>query len=144
MAKLDAKFGEFTLAGFAGRPVRNRPGWFDDKTDQSEAFGGAALNWTPKTDAGDFTADAFLLRRERDRAVYQQGIGAEARNVAGIRLARSIGAWDGAAQASYQWGDFRTADRLSHRRLAVDAAYRRELRLCQRRRQTHGSNVANL
>ena len=124
MAKVDVKDGPLSLALFVGRPVLNKSGYFDDESDRSEAFGGADLTWTGKIAGASVTADVFGFRRERDRAVYQQGAGRESRNTFGVRIAATMGPWDGALQSSYQWGEFRAADSIRAYGVAGEVGYR--------------------
>jgi hypothetical protein len=97
--------GPVSFSAFAGRPVENRAGAFDDRRDHHEQFRGGVLEVTAASSSRSANTALFYFERERARAVYADFVGAERRRTAGIRHTRSSGAYDIALQAAYQLGD---------------------------------------
>lgn len=91
-----------TLTGFYARPVRNRPGAFDDDEIPGEHFAGASLQLPGPLMTGQWSF--YLFNRTRARATYVQTTGAEERWTFGTRFAQSTPHWDITTQAAFQWG----------------------------------------
>lgn len=97
--------GALSISAFAGRPVENRDGAFDDRPDHREQFRGSVLEVGATTPSRSASTALFYLERERERVVYADFVGSERRHTLGIRHTRSAGAYDMALQAAYQLGD---------------------------------------
>ncbi len=104
-ARLESRWGAFAVTEFYGRPVKNKPGAFDDAADPAERFWGATAGVdlpSPGKDAG--SVELFYFVRTRDRAVFQDAVGFEQRRTLGARYAFVGRPWTAAAQAAVQWG----------------------------------------
>lgn len=91
--------------GFAGRPVRNAAGAFDDRANEGERFAGASIEfaWRPGTATDTFSL--FYFDRTRPRTVFQDASGRERRHTLGARFVHGSATSDLALQAAYQRGD---------------------------------------
>jgi hypothetical protein len=114
MAHLESHFAGFDAVAFYGRPVLNKPGAFDDRGNPAEKFWGGWLQRPLDTTAGAPLISVFFFSRERDHAVYQQGVASDDRRTAGLRVSGTNPGWDYAAEASYQYGSFGTDDIAAH------------------------------
>ena len=97
--------GPLSISAFAGRPVENRGGAFDDRADRRERFRGSMLEVGATSPSRSANTAVFYFDRERERAVYADFVGAERRHTLGIRHTRSSVGYDMALQAAYQFGD---------------------------------------
>jgi hypothetical protein len=126
----DMALASFTRGGlsaiaFAGRPVRNDAGAFDDAAAKDERFAGASFDFAAPRPGGTDTFTAFYFDRTRPLAVYQDAVGAERRRTLGVRLVRTAAQWDGALQAAFQTGHVATK-RVRAYGLAGDVGWRPE------------------
>ena len=111
MAHLESHLGGFDAVAFYGRPVLNAPGAFDDKGSKVEKFlGGWLQRQLGSRSSGAPLLNVFFFERDRDRAVYQQGVAPDDRRTAGARVSGVLPEWDYALQASHQYGSFGSAD----------------------------------
>jgi hypothetical protein len=62
---------------FYGRPVLNQRGAFDDRDNPAEKFLGGWVQRALGSGPGAPTINVFFLSRDRNRAVYEQGVAAE-------------------------------------------------------------------
>lgn len=92
------------VEGFVTRPVEDERGVFDDGSETSQALWGVYSVGTFKALGGGI--DLYYLGFQDDRAVYDQGTGAETRHSLGLRLWGQPGAWDYNGEVVYQWGRF--------------------------------------
>jgi Alginate export len=94
-----------SVLGFAGRPVRNAGGAFDDRADEHERFAGASIEFAVQPEATTDRFSLFYFDRTRPRAVFQDASGRERRHTLGARFVRGSATSDLALQAAYQQGD---------------------------------------
>jgi hypothetical protein len=133
--QLDVHMGELQVRAWAGRPVVNRAGAFDDRGDKAERFWGGIAHFdlsptraggtndsAPR--AGGFAGELFFLARDRDRALYQQGISSDDRRTLGIRLNGTRGSVDIALQAAHQFGTFGSDSHIDSNGVAADIGWR--------------------
>jgi hypothetical protein len=106
MAKLDVAAAGWSVSGFWGAPVQNRPDAFDDRPDPGERFYGITAHRPLSFAASPAALDVFLLERDRRRAIYQDGVGEERRRTLGARLAGAAHGFDYALQGAWQFGRF--------------------------------------
>ena len=109
MAHLAASIAGFDAVAFYGRPVLNRPGSFDDRSNPGEKFLGGWLQRRLGSETGSPLINLFFFERDRARAVYQQGIASDDRRTVGVRLSGVDSRWDYAVQAARQYGNFGAA-----------------------------------
>jgi len=109
MAHFESQIAGFDAVAFYGRPVLNESGAFDDDSNHAERFWGG---WIQRRWGGELAplVNVFYFGRDRDRAVYQQGVASDERRTIGMRLSGSDSSWDYALQGAYQYGSFGTAD----------------------------------
>ncbi|HEY0800101.1 MAG TPA: alginate export family protein [Steroidobacteraceae bacterium] len=89
---------------FSGRPVINFRGAFDDHWSTSESLNGVMGTWRPIDVAPISSAGFFYFDRSLNRLVSPADSVRERRRTFGLRSNLEISQWDGAAQASWQWG----------------------------------------
>jgi hypothetical protein len=107
--RFDFRSGERSLSAFAARPRADRPGTFDDETDDAKALWGLyAVLAEPKERATRI--ELYYLGFEDDQGRYFQGIADESRHSVGTRFSGKRGAWDFNWEALYQFGSFGRAD----------------------------------
>jgi hypothetical protein len=109
MAHLESQIAGFDGVAFYGRPVLNQSGAFDDDSNRAERFWGG---WIQRRWGAQLAplVNVFYFARDRDRAVYQQGVARDERRTIGMRLSGRDTSWDYAVQGAYQYGKFGTAD----------------------------------
>jgi hypothetical protein len=117
--------GRLSALAFAGRPVRNDAGAFDDAAAGDERFAGASIGLAAPRRGGTDTFTLFYFDRTRPLAVYQDAVGPERRHTLGIRVVRTAAGWDGALQAAFQTGHAATKRVRAHG-LAGDVGWRPE------------------
>ena len=110
MAHLESHVSGFDAVAFYGRPVLNQGGAFDDRGNPAEKFLGGWVQRGLWSGPGAPTVNVFFLSRDRNRAVYEQGVAADDRRTVGIRASGAAPAFDYALQASHQYGSFGAAD----------------------------------
>lgn len=111
MAHLESRVAGFDAVAFYGRPVLNQPGAFDDRGNPAEKFfGGWLQRQLGPAPAGAPLVNVFFFERERNRAVYEQGVAPDDRRTVGARASGATPEWDYALQASHQYGSFGVAD----------------------------------
>ena len=88
----------------------NQPGAFDDRGNPAEKFLGAWVQRVLANGPGGPTVSIFFLSRDRNRAVYEQGVASDDRRTIGMRASGAVPRWDYALQASHQYGSFGAAD----------------------------------
>lgn len=93
------------ISAFAGRPVVNFPGAFDDHWSVSEKFSGVMGEWRPGSKPMA-SSDFFFF--DRSLVLGQSPVSTihERRRTLGLRTSLQLDDWDGAYQAAWQWGDF--------------------------------------
>jgi hypothetical protein len=96
------------INGIAVRPAQDKPGVFDDGTDQGRALWGlyntGPITWLPGS------IDLYYLGFQNEHAQYNQGTGRETRNSLGARFWGNPGTWDYNWEFVYQWGNFGSGD----------------------------------
>jgi hypothetical protein len=110
MAHLESRFAGFDAVAFYGRPVLNQRGAFDDRGNPTEKFLGGWVQRALGSDPGAPTINVFFLSRDRNRAVYEQGVAFDNRRTIGLRTSGAAPRWDYALEASHQYGSFGSAD----------------------------------
>lgn len=103
----DLVFGDAALTGFALRPVRNRPGAFDDDRVPGEHFSG--LNLALVRTGRPTQYSIYVFHRTRPLAQFVGGTGEDDRTTFGTRISFTDARWDVTAQTAIQVG--RTGDR---------------------------------
>jgi hypothetical protein len=99
------KAGNWQVDGFWSRPVRNRPGVFDDDPDPNVSFWGLyAVRPLPILPDGH--TDLYYLGYQNKRAVYEQGQGQELRHSLGTRIWGAPMPWEYNLEYVYQFGRF--------------------------------------
>jgi Alginate export len=109
MAHLESHISGFDAVAFYGRPVLNQRGAFDDRGNPAEKFLGGWVQHAVGNGAAPMIS-VFFLSRDRDRAVYEQGVAADDRRTVGLRASGAAPRWDYALQVSHQYGSFGSAD----------------------------------
>jgi alginate export protein len=122
--QLNAHSGKLQIRVWAARPVVNRAGAFDDRGDKTERFWGGIVYGDTLPALGGLSAELFFLARDRDRAIYQQGIGGDDRRTVGVRLIGTRGRTDIALQAAHQFGTFAGNSRIDSNGIAADVGWR--------------------
>lgn len=103
------------------KPVRNRFGYFDDRTDAGKTFiGGYVARPLPKKYNG--IAIAYYDFYDSKTSRFDQGAGREKRHLAGARIAGKTGAFDFNYELIGQWGDF-AASKIRAWAVATDSGY---------------------
>lgn len=92
---------------FATRPVRTKPGFFDDTRDPERNFWGA---YATGPLAAPLSLDLYYLGLSDQGASYDQGTAKETRHTNGARLWGQSGGWDYDVELLYQWGSFGEGD----------------------------------
>lgn len=87
------------------RPVDNRPGAFDDGSDNGQALWGLYAT-VPLDAAARGTLDIYWLGYQRDDARFGGMTGEETRHSFGLRAFGRRGGWDWNVEAVYQHGRF--------------------------------------
>ncbi|MCW5559086.1 MAG: alginate export family protein, partial [Verrucomicrobiae bacterium] len=93
------------LDAFVTKPVKSRPGYFDDEPNPDSTFWGVygVAPW-PLLPGGH--ADFYYLGFENDTAAYNQGAGREVRHSIGTRVWGKASGWDYNVELVYQFGSF--------------------------------------
>jgi len=105
LALMSVDFEHLSATFIAGHPVLNRGGSFDDIATPGEKFWGARFAASLADNSGAPTGEIFFLGRSRERAVYQDAVGAELRRTYGMRFSGREARCDYAAQGSIQRGE---------------------------------------
>ncbi|MBV8229107.1 MAG: alginate export family protein [Planctomycetaceae bacterium] len=104
-ARMLLKAGEWQVDGFWSKPVRNRPGVFDDDPNPHVSLWGVyAVH--PLAVVPDGHADLYYLGYENDLAVYNQGTGRELRHSLGTRIWGRPMPWEYNGEYVWQFGTF--------------------------------------
>jgi alginate export protein len=103
---------DLRLDAFVTRPFVAEPGYFDDHSDQTQAFWGLYAVMPIKAVPG-LHIDAYYLGLERENAVFNSGTANERRHSLGTRLWGQTGAWDYDVEGVFQFGEFGTGDILA-------------------------------
>jgi hypothetical protein len=90
---------------FAGRPVVNFPGAFDDHRSPTEKVVGGLGTWRPLGLAVPSTVGIFFIDRSLDRQLGPITFLPERRRTLGLRTSVRGDTWDGELQAAWQWGE---------------------------------------
>jgi hypothetical protein len=101
MVHLESRISGFNAVAFYGRPVLNRRGAFDDRGNPAEKFLGGWVQRALGSGPGAPMINVFFLLRDRDRAVYEQGVAADDRRTVGMRVSGAGPGWDYALQADH-------------------------------------------
>lgn len=104
-ARLDARLGRWTATALALRPRRDRPGAFDDSTDDRQSLIGLQFSGRNAIAEG-VSAEVYALGYGNDRAAYAQEMARERRLSLGGRIAWTRDGWDGNWEAVVQRGRF--------------------------------------
>lgn len=93
-ARVTGKLGNLSIDMLALRPVENREGVFDDRTNRNEAIRGLSLSHTVPGSLGRI--EASFLQSVRENATFADGAGRETRRSLGLRGVRTNGdlQWD--------------------------------------------------
>jgi hypothetical protein len=109
--KVKSGIGPWQIDGFALRPVKDKPGVFDNSPDGSVGFWGA-YGVRPLTQ--NVTLDAYYLGLDRKAAEFNRGGGHERRHSVGARVSRPVAqttpGWDFDYEALWQFGSFGSAN----------------------------------
>ena len=104
-ARLLLHAGDWKVDGWWSRPVRNRPGVFDDDPDPTRSFWGLyAVHPLPMLPQGN--VDLYYLGFENQQALYVQGAGYELRHSLGTRLWGRPLPWEYNLEYVWQFGTF--------------------------------------
>lgn len=119
-----------TATAFLTRRVINRPGSFDDRSNNDERFSGLNLHAPllanfQSTFLSLQSADAFVFRRDRDIATFQNANGSEVRDTYGVRLAGDVATLAYLLQIDWQRGHVGT-QAISARAATLDLTWRPE------------------
>ncbi|UVO49913.1 alginate export family protein [Sphingomonas sp. SUN019] len=112
--RLNARVGDVHVSAFAGRPVRYRPGVFDDAANDASAFRGLYASRT----SGQMWTSLYVYGYRRDAARFGAVEGRERRTAWGARIADRVGNLDFDVEAMVQRG---TVDRTPVRAWAIAA-----------------------
>ena len=108
-AKVILKLHDWQVDAFAVRPVRTKPGAWDDDPDPTEKFWGlyavTPVSWLP---GGNL--DLYYLGLDRKNARFDQGTADELRHSLGTRLSGRKAGWDYNLEFVYQFGSFGSGD----------------------------------
>ena len=119
--KLQFEAARYTLDIFAMKAVAAQKGVFDDGTGQGQKIGGL---WLTRNFAGPLVkADIYYLLINRDRSLYNQGIGKERRHTAGTGLTFNSGNWFSFSELDFQWGKFGMG-KIAAMKIASSLGYR--------------------
>ncbi|HEY0334938.1 MAG TPA: alginate export family protein [Stenotrophomonas sp.] len=108
------------------RPVDNRSGAFDDRSDQGQFLAGVYATFAP-LQAAPMKFDAYVLRYGRDDARFGTARGEELRTTLGTRWFGQAGGWDWNNEFAYQSGTLADAGRhldIAAWTIATDNGYR--------------------
>src|SRR5436190_379692 len=108
------------VSAFATRPVQNKSGIFDDPPQPGSAFWGVYASRSNLV--GLANIDFYYFGLNRQRAIFNQGVGEETRHSLGARFWKTSEHWSFDAEGIYQFGNF-GAGTISAWRLADDTAY---------------------
>lgn len=104
-ARLLLRSRRWAVDAIAVRPRDDRPGAFDDRTDDSRALWG--VYGTHPMGAGDPRGiDVYYLGYRNDDAVFDQGRASERRHTLGVRYFGAHGPWDWNVEPMVQFGTF--------------------------------------
>jgi hypothetical protein len=104
-ARLLLRTGDLQVDGWWSKPVRNRPGVFDDDPDPTRSFWGLyAVHPLPFLNQGN--VDLYYLGFENKQALYVQGPGSELRHSLGTRLWGKPLPWEYNLEYVWQLGAF--------------------------------------
>ena len=103
------KFRDWQVDGFWSKPVRNRPGVFDDDPNPSVSLWGA-YGVHPLSVLPDGHVDLYYLGYENDQAAYSVGTGHELRHSLGTRIWGAPMPWEYNGEYVWQFGRFRRGD----------------------------------
>jgi len=99
---------QWQVSGLAVRPAKDKPGIFDDDTDDSRALWGIYCTGPLGPPAG--SVDLYYLRFRNEHAQFEQGTAEETRHSLGARLWGNPEGWDYNWEFVYQWGSFGQGD----------------------------------
>src|SRR5262249_1943025 len=122
-ARLMTQAGKFRIDAWFGHPALNQAGAFDDRGDSHERFWGAIVHHDAMPQLAGFAGELFLFVRDRDRAVYQQGVGSDDRRTVGMHFTRTAGRADVALQLAHQFGEF-AGSHIDANGVALDVGWR--------------------
>jgi Alginate export len=121
---LKGKIHSWQIDGFAMRPDKDKPGFFDNSPDSSVGFWGLYAT-TPL--AHKSTLDIYYLGLDRKHAVFERGAAQELRHSIGARVSRPVStdraAWDVDYEGLWQFGTFGSDD-IRAWTVASDTGYR--------------------
>lgn len=106
----------------ATKPVSLQDGFFDNTPNPDSTFWGV-YGVTAVPFLRGTSVDFYYLGLERDRAVYEQGVGREVRHSWGLRVWGKREAWDYNVEGVYQFGTFANGG-IGAWTLASDTGYR--------------------
>jgi hypothetical protein len=108
-ARMLLKEGDWQVDGFWSKPVRNRPGVFDDDPNPRVSFWGVYAV-RPLAVLPDGHADLYYLGFENDLATYNRGTGRELRHSLGTRIWGRPMPWEYNGEYVWQFGTFGHGD----------------------------------
>lgn len=101
------KMNSWQVDGFAMRPDKDKPGFFDNSPDSAVGFWGV---YATKPLAHKSMLDIYYLGLDRKHAVFERGAGQEQRHSIGARVSRPVAtdraAWDFDYEGLWQFGTF--------------------------------------
>lgn len=101
--------GAWRVDGFAGKPVKTDPGFFDDDPDSARTFWGVyAVRPLPAIPKSNM--DIYYFGLDRKQARFDQGAAREQRQTLGVRFWNKDQAFDYDWEFAYQLGKFGRGD----------------------------------
>jgi hypothetical protein len=104
-ARVWVNFGDARVDAFWTRPVLDKEGWFDDRSNSAQQFYGVYLT-TPVAIIHSLSVDTYFLGLDRKNAVLDAGVANEQRYTPGTRLFGRSGPIDYNFEFIYQFGHF--------------------------------------
>ena len=119
-----SKMDSWQIDGFAMRPDKDKPGFFDNSPNSSVGFWGL---YAIRPVAHKSMLDIYYLGLDRKHAVFERGAGQEVRHSIGARVSRPVAtakaAWDFDYEALWQFGTF-GSDNIRAWTVASETGYR--------------------
>jgi hypothetical protein len=121
--RLSSKLNDWTLDGFLVKPVSTEKGFFDDKPQNQQTFGG----FYAVSPAGILTKkgriDFYYLGLDKKSARFNQGAARENRHTVGTRIWKTAAPFDYNFELAYQFGKF-GAGRINAWTASSETGYR--------------------
>jgi len=121
---IKSKLGSWHIDGFALRPDKDNPGFFDNVPNHAVSFWGV---YSTRALPRKTTLDVYYLGLDRRKATFERGTAQEVRHSLGARVSRAIAtekpAWDFDYEGLWQFGTFGTND-IRAWTVATETGYR--------------------